>query len=99
MTMFNSQGEVKAGNVIYVEEVPQEILNSSLIPQLTTTVASETAEREPAYPGESGKFPKPEIEDMSLIWEALKVEGGEIKSRRSNPNRGKRVIKVLGLKN
>ena len=67
MTMFNSQGEVKAGNVIYVEEVPQEILNSSLIPQLTTTVASETTEREPAYPGESGKFPKPEIEDMSLI--------------------------------
>jgi hypothetical protein len=30
-------------------------------------VASETAERELAYPGESGKFPKPEIKDMSLI--------------------------------
>lgn len=62
-------------------------------------MASETVEKELAYPGQSGKFPKPEIEDMSLIWEALKVEGGELKSRRGNPNRGKWVIKVLGLKN
>ena len=67
MTTFNSQEEVKAGNVIYVEEVPQEILNSSLIPHLTATVASETAERVTAYLGESGKLPKPETEDMSLI--------------------------------
>lgn len=67
MTIFNSQGEVKAGNVIYVEEVPQEILSSSLIPQLTATVASETAEIVTAYLGESGTFPRPETEDMSLI--------------------------------
>lgn len=96
MTIFNSQGEVKAGNVIYAEEVPQEILNSSLIPQLTATVASETAERVTAYLGESGKFPKPETEDMSLIWEALKGERSEIKTGGAIQTEGKEWSKLWG---
>lgn len=76
--IFNSQGELKAGNVVYFFKVPQEILIASFIPQLRTIVPSDTVEREITHLRESGKFPKPEIKDTSFIWGALRVGGGGI---------------------